>query len=81
MPASHCSCWGNRSVRPRVGAGRFRPYRMLPALTVPADLEIPTCSRSHAEYMDGSAAETLSQAMKAAYEIKPAKRTVPIPTA
>ena len=68
VPASRCSCCGNRSVRPRVGAGRFRPYRMFPALAIPADFAIPTCSSCCAEYIDGSAAELLSQVMKAAFE-------------
>lgn len=66
--ASLCACCGNRTVRPRVGAGRFKPYRMMPALALPDDFPIPTCSRCRAEYIDGPTADALSHALLAAFE-------------
>lgn len=68
MPVSRCVRCGNRSIRPRVGAGRFRPFRMMPALPVPADFPIPVCTRCYTEYIDGSTAESLTKIMTAAFE-------------
>jgi hypothetical protein len=73
-PASRCACCGNNSVRPRTGAGRFRPYRMMPALALPGDLPIPTCGRCHAQYIDGATADALSQALHAAFEAELRRR-------
>ena len=47
-----CVRCGTRSVRPRQGPGRTRPYRVLAALAVPDDCKIPTCSRCGAQYFD-----------------------------
>ena len=67
-PASRCARCGNRSVRPRAGEGRFRPFRMLPALAVPSGFPIPICGRCYTEHIDPSTADTLSQVLTAAYE-------------
>jgi hypothetical protein len=41
---------------------------MMPALAVPADFPIPACTRCHAEYIDGSTAESLALIMTPAFE-------------
>lgn len=73
-PASLCAHCGHRTVRPRAGAGRFRPYRMMPALALPADFPIPTCSRCCAEYIDGTTSGALSQVLHAAFETELRRR-------
>lgn len=66
--ATKCIKCGGRTVRPRMRPGRTSSYRNIKALTVPADLPIPTCSRCHAEYVDAGTAATLEAALRDAYQ-------------
>ena len=66
--ASRCARCGGRSIRRRTGVRRFRPFRMMPAVPLPADLAIPTCARCYTEHIDEKTAETLAAALLVAYE-------------
>lgn len=57
-PCSRCGAQG--SVRLRKRPGRSVPYRTLPALPVPQEVAIPTCSRCRAEYLDAQTQEILA---------------------
>lgn len=43
--SSLCPECGTRTVAPHAGSGRTLPYRNFPALPLPADLVLPTCTR------------------------------------
>lgn len=45
-------CGAAHSVRPLGRAGRTAPYRTIPALPLPEDFALPTCSRCGTEFMD-----------------------------
>lgn len=62
-----CVRCGARSVRNLIRPGLTNPYRMLPALPLPADLAIPTCRRCATQYIDPQTAEALVQALTLAF--------------
>ncbi len=43
------------------------PYRNLPALTIPADLAIPTCNHCGSEWIDAATAKALDAALERVY--------------
>jgi hypothetical protein len=45
-------CGAKRSVRMQKRIGRSIPYRTLPALPLPEDVVIPTCSKCQSEFVD-----------------------------
>lgn len=45
-------CKVEGSVRPRKRPGRSIPYRTIPALPLPDDVAIPTCTRCKSEFLD-----------------------------
>lgn len=75
-----CPECGTRTVEPRAEKGRTLPYRNFPALPIPAELVLPTCTRcgdirigaKEAEVLDGAlekaAQETLASLGKQAIE-------------
>ena len=67
LPFACIRCGANR-VTPRQGPGRTYTYRVFPALMVPEDVEIPTCGRCHAMYIDAQTAATLEPVLAAEYK-------------
>ena len=63
-PHERCPHCGAKSVRARKGAGRTIPYRTMPTMELPVDLEIPSCGRCMRLYLDRMDAETLSNALQ-----------------
>lgn len=66
-PPSRCLKCRYKAVRPRRRPGRTVQFRNMKALSVPADLPIPTCSRCRAEYIDRETAAGLDAALAKAY--------------
>ena len=62
-------CRGN-TVRPRTRPGRTVQYRNMKALTVPADLPLPTCGRCHTEYIDAETAADIDGRLRQAYRLE-----------
>lgn len=64
-PCSRCGAQG--SVRLRKCPGRSIPYRTLPALPLPEDVAIPTCSRCRAEHLDARTQQALAPLLAQLY--------------
>ena len=62
-----CVRCGSRSVRPRKGKGRTRPYRVFTALPVPDDCLIPACCRCGAQYLDDETIAALGPVLECVY--------------
>ena len=62
-----CVRCGSRSVRPRKGKGRTRPYRVFTALPVPDDCLIPACCRCGAQYLDDETIAALGPVLERVY--------------
>lgn len=62
-----CVRCGSRSVRPRTGKGRTRPYRVFAALPVPDDCLIPACRRCEAQYLDDETIAALGPVLERVY--------------
>ena len=69
-----CVRCGARRVTLREGPGRTYSYRVFPALTVPANVGIPTCGRCNAEYIDEQTAATLEPVLAAEYKRELSRR-------
>lgn len=66
--ADDCShCGAQRSVSPQKRAGRSIAYRTLPALPLPTDVAIPTCSRCGAEFLDAQTHAALAPLLARLY--------------
>ncbi len=66
-PAFRCvRCAG--TVTLRQAPGRTYSYRIFPALTVPASVQIPTCRRCAATYVDEQTAAALLPVLEAEYK-------------
>lgn len=66
--ARSCShCGAQHAVRLRKRPGRTIPYRTLPALPLPEDVAIPSCSRCKAEVLDQPAREALDPLLTRLY--------------
>ena len=61
-------------VRLRQAPGRTHTYRIFPALTVPESVQIPTCSRCAATFVDGPTAEALVPVLQAEYKRELSRR-------
>ena len=72
-PAFRCvRCAG--IVKLRQAPGRTYTYRIFPALTVPESVQIPTCSRCSATFIDGPTAAALVLVLQAEYKRELSKR-------
>ena len=69
-----CVRCGARRITLREGPGRTYSYRVFPALTVPANVGIPTCGRCHAEYIDEQTAAMLESVLAAEYKRELSRR-------
>ena len=69
-----CVRCGARRITLRQGPGRTHAYRVFPALTVPADVGIPTCGRCFAEYIDEPTAAALEPILAAEYRKELSRR-------
>jgi hypothetical protein len=58
-----CADCGKRTVEPLARAGRRTPFRQFPALEIPAEVAIPTCSNCGAEWIDRKTAGALDAAL------------------
>jgi NMD protein affecting ribosome stability and mRNA decay len=56
-------CGKRATVAPLAKAGRRTLYRNFPDLEIPADLEIPTCSKCGAEWIDFQTAARIDAAL------------------
>jgi hypothetical protein len=54
-------------VREIAKAGRAMPYRNVPALTVPRDVELPTCEKCGELYLDAKSSKRLDHALEGEY--------------
>ena len=72
-PAFRCVRCAGR-VKPRQGFGRTYAYRVFPAMAVPATVEIPTCGRCSATYIDEATAVALSPVLEAEYKRELSRR-------
>jgi len=61
-------------VRPRQAPGRTYTYRIFPALTVPESVQIPTCSRCAATFIDEPTAVALVPVLQAEYRRELSRR-------
>ena len=66
LPKKCMHCGGN-TVRPQRRPGRTIHYKTIAALTLPADLALPTCSRCKAEYLDAETSQRLDGILAALY--------------
>ena len=62
-----CVRCGSRSVKPRKGKGRTRPYRVFTALPVPDECLIPACRRCGAQYLDDETIAALGPVLERVY--------------
>ena len=67
-PRSTCLRCGGRTVRPLQRPARTVSYRVFPALPIPADLPIPTCTRCRAECLDPETNRRLEALLPHLYE-------------
>lgn len=72
-PPRPCPCCGRRAVRPAARPGRVIRYRHL-ALTLPADLLLPTCSRCKHEILSFEEVPHLAATLAATYRAELTKR-------
>ena len=63
-----CLRCGGHTVRPVQCSARTVSYRVFPALPLPADLLIPTCSRCRAESLDLGTTQRLHQILPHLYQ-------------
>ena len=63
-----CLRCGGHAVRPMQRPARTVSYRVFPALPLPADLPIPTCSRCHAKCLDPDTARRLHEILPQLYQ-------------
>jgi len=63
-PNKRCIHCGAKSVRARKGAGRTIPYRTMPTMELPVDLEIPSCGRCMRFFLEQMDAAPLSTALR-----------------
>ncbi len=63
-----CLRCGSHTVRLVQRPARSVSYRVFSALSLPADLPVPTCSRCHAECLDLETTERLHQVLPRIYE-------------
>lgn len=68
MSSAACIRCGAHRVTPRQGLGRTCAYRVFPALPVPESVEVPTCGRCRAQYIDLQTAATLEPVLSAVYK-------------
>lgn len=61
-----CPECGTRTVEPRAQPGRTLPYRNFPALPIPAEVVLPTCSRCGDIRIGAKEAELLDTVLEAA---------------
>ena len=69
-----CVRCGARRVTLRECPGRTYTYRVFPALTVPANVGIPTCGRCYAQYIDEQTAATLESVLAVEYKRELSRR-------
>lgn len=67
-------CGAARSVRLQKRPGRTVPYKTIPALPIPQDFAVPTCSRCKAEYLDKAAWVTLRPVLAPLYAVELLRR-------
>ena len=63
-PHERCPHCGSKAVRARKGAGRTIPYRTMPTMELPVDLEIPSCGRCMRFFLEQMDAASLSTALR-----------------
>ncbi len=63
-----CVECGKGNVAPMAAPGRTARYKILADLTVPGDLEIPTCDACGMEWIDQPAAEAVDAALEPVYQ-------------
>ncbi len=63
-----CAECGERAVAPRAVAGRTSPWKQFASLPIPADVQIPTCSKCGAEWIDRKTAAVLDAVLEEAAE-------------
>ncbi len=61
-----CAECGERAVAPHAAAGRTSPWKQFPSLPVSAEVQIPTCSKCGAEWIDRKTAATLDAVLERA---------------
>lgn len=61
-----CAECGERAVAPRAVAGRTSPWKQFASLPVPAEVQVPTCSKCGAEWIDRKTAAGLDVALEQA---------------
>jgi hypothetical protein len=61
-----CAECGERAVAPRAVAGRTSPWKQFASLPIPAELQVPTCSKCGAEWINGKTAGALDAALEQA---------------
>ncbi len=71
--ASKCPCCGRHAVRPVAQPGRVCRYRNT-ALTLPADLQVPTCGRCKHMLLSFEAVPGLAAALEATYRAELTQR-------
>ncbi len=71
--ASKCPCCGRHAVRPTAQAGRIYGYRNV-ALTLPADLQLPTCSRCKHVLLSFESRPELAAALERTYRAELIRR-------
>ena len=63
-----CLRCGGHTVRPLLRQARTVSYRVFPALPLPADLPIPTCTRCRAECLDPETIQRLHEILPGLYQ-------------
>ena len=71
--ASRCPCCGRRAVQPTAQPGRVCRYRNA-ALTLPAELRIPTCRRCKHQILSLEAVPALATVLEATYRAELVRR-------
>ena len=71
--ASKCPCCGRHAVRPTAQPGRVCRYRNA-ALTLPADLPVPTCRRCKHRILSFESVPELAAALEATYRAELVQR-------
>ena len=71
--ASKCPCCGRHAVRPTVQPGRVCRYRNA-ALTLPANLPVPTCRRCKHRILSFESVPELAAALEATYRAELVRR-------
>ncbi len=71
--AGKCPCCGRHAVRPTAQPGRMCRYRNT-ALTLPADLPVPTCRRCKHQILSFESVPELAAALEATYRAELVRR-------